>query len=97
MRLLLDTCTFLWLVTDDARLSARARALFADPDIPTAWTGFDVIAEQLNFGEFPPQVPWLEEFRHSAASATQDVIAGRKTPEEAQVWLLDEVKRIKGG
>jgi len=72
-------------------------ALFKDPDIPKAWTGFDVIAEQLNYGEFPPQVPWLEEFRHSAASATQDVIAGRKTPEEAQAWLLDEVKRIKGG
>ena len=26
MRLLLDTCTFLWLAADDPRLSARARA-----------------------------------------------------------------------
>lgn len=32
MRLLLDTCTFLWLAVDSPRLSARARTLFADPD-----------------------------------------------------------------
>lgn len=31
MKLLLDTCTFLWLVTDDDSLSAEARRLFADP------------------------------------------------------------------
>lgn len=32
MRLLLDTCTFLWVVTDDAELSAAARELIVDPD-----------------------------------------------------------------
>ena len=31
MRLLLDTCTFLWLVGDAKELSARARDAFADP------------------------------------------------------------------
>jgi PIN domain nuclease of toxin-antitoxin system len=31
MKLLLDTCTFLWLVTDDDSLSAEARRLFVDP------------------------------------------------------------------
>ena len=31
MRLLLDTCTFLWLVTADRALSQRARDLFVDP------------------------------------------------------------------
>ena len=31
MRLLLDTCTFLWIVTGDASLSAPARKLFSDP------------------------------------------------------------------
>lgn len=30
MRLLLDTCTFLWIVADDSALSERARGLFAD-------------------------------------------------------------------
>lgn len=31
MRLLLDTCTFLWLATNAPQLSRRARELFADP------------------------------------------------------------------
>jgi PIN domain nuclease of toxin-antitoxin system len=31
MRLLLDTCTFIWLATGHANLSPVARALFADP------------------------------------------------------------------
>jgi PIN domain nuclease of toxin-antitoxin system len=32
MRLLLDTCTFLWLVTDSPRLSGRAREQFSLPE-----------------------------------------------------------------
>lgn len=31
MKLLLDTCTFLWIITDAAELSAKARELFIDP------------------------------------------------------------------
>lgn len=31
MRLLLDTCTFLWIVGGSSELSTRARAAFADP------------------------------------------------------------------
>ncbi len=32
MRILLDTCTFLWAALDDPRLSAAARDAFRDPD-----------------------------------------------------------------
>ena len=32
MRLLLDTCTFLWLIIDSPLLSSRARELFSSPD-----------------------------------------------------------------
>lgn len=32
MKLLLDTCTFLWVATDAPELSPRARNLFQDPD-----------------------------------------------------------------
>ena len=32
MKLLLDTCTFLWIITDDPELSKSARALFVDPE-----------------------------------------------------------------
>lgn len=30
-KILLDTCTFLWLALDDPKLSERARRLFSDP------------------------------------------------------------------
>ena len=31
MRLLLDTCTLLWFLTDDPKLSAAAKAAVEDP------------------------------------------------------------------
>ncbi len=31
MKFLLDTCTFLWIITDDPELSSRARDFFVDP------------------------------------------------------------------
>jgi PIN domain nuclease of toxin-antitoxin system len=31
VRLLLDSCTFLWMIWDEPELTARARALIADP------------------------------------------------------------------
>lgn len=31
MKIILDTCTFLWICTDDEKLSANARKLFRDP------------------------------------------------------------------
>jgi len=43
MRILLDTCTFLWIITDDPRLSQQARKLFIDPandvflSVASAW------------------------------------------------------------
>jgi PIN domain nuclease of toxin-antitoxin system len=32
MRLLLDTCVFLWLILDDKELTGRVREIFVDPD-----------------------------------------------------------------
>ena len=43
MKLLLDTCTFLWLLSGDAQLSARAADTFRDPEsdvflsVASAW------------------------------------------------------------
>ena len=31
MKLLLDTCTFLWIISDDSALSDEARSAFSDP------------------------------------------------------------------
>ena len=32
MRILLDTCTFLWIITDDPELSTNAKELFSAPE-----------------------------------------------------------------
>ncbi len=32
MKILLDTCTFLWIITDASELSTRARELFVHPE-----------------------------------------------------------------
>ena len=32
MKILLDTCAFLWIITDDRKLSRQARKLFVDPE-----------------------------------------------------------------
>lgn len=59
MRLLLDTCTFLWIVGGDKALSARARAAFTDPDsevflsAASAWE----IAVKHRLGKLPLPAP----------------------------------------
>lgn len=45
MKILLDTCAFLWLVTDDPRLSGLAKDIFLDPNnelLLSAVTGFEI-------------------------------------------------------
>jgi hypothetical protein len=39
MRILLDTCAFIWLVTDDPKLSERAKEIFLDNDNELLLTG----------------------------------------------------------
>jgi multiple sugar transport system substrate-binding protein len=79
---------------DGANMPTRL-ALFQDADIATAWSGFATLADQLTYGKFPPQFTWFEEWRRSLATATQEVMSGTKTPEEAVQWLVDETNRLK--
>jgi len=70
-------------------------ALYKDKDIAAKWAGFETLAEQLTYGKFPPQFGWFEEWRRSVAQATQDVMAGKKSPEDAIKFLADEAVRLK--
>ena len=79
---------------EGANLPTRV-ALFTDTDIAAAWPGFETLADQLNYGKFPPQFIWFEEWRRSAATAVQDVMGGRRTPQEAIDWLVEETNRLK--
>ena len=79
MRLLLDTCTFLWIAVDAKDLSGRARKLFVDPgndvflSVASAWE----IAVKNRLGKLPlPEpverfVPALRE-RHGIESLSLD-------------------------
>ena len=45
MKVLLDTCAFLWLVTDDPKLSPLAKEIFLDSGnelLLSAVTGFEI-------------------------------------------------------
>ncbi len=55
MRILLDTCTFLWLITDDTALSASARNAFVDPDNEVYLSAVSVweIAVKHSLGKLP--------------------------------------------
>jgi multiple sugar transport system substrate-binding protein len=79
---------------EGANLPTRT-ALFEDAEIADAWPGFDVLAQQLTYGQFPPQFTWFEEWRRSAATAVQDVMGDRKQPQEAIDWLVEETNRLR--
>ncbi len=58
--MLLDTCTFLWLATDDAALSDSARAAIADPSHPLFLSAASVweISIKYALGKLPlPMAP----------------------------------------
>ncbi|MHB8708027.1 MAG: type II toxin-antitoxin system VapC family toxin [Desulfuromonadales bacterium] len=60
MKLLLDTCAFLWLIGDSPELSASARRLFADPAnevFLSAASAWEIIVKH-QLGKLPlPQPP----------------------------------------
>ena len=60
MRLLLDTCTFLWIISDSPELSNRARKLFVDPsnDVYLSTVSTWEIAVKYELGRLPlPEPP----------------------------------------
>ena len=74
MKILLDTCTFLWLVEDSPSLSDRARALHRSPDnevylsAVSAWE----IAVKFGLGKLPlPEDPSILVPKHRRALHVQ--------------------------
>ena len=79
---------------EGANMPTRS-ALYSDADIAAAWPGFETLAAQLEYGQFPPQFGWFEEWRRSAATAVQDVMGERKSADEAMSWLMEETERLR--
>ena len=64
MKLLLDTHTFLWFVTDDPLLSATARSLIVDPlnDVCLSPASYWEVAIKVSIGKYPLSVPFDQFF-----------------------------------
>ena len=64
MRLLIDTHTFLWFVTNDPLLSAAALALLVDPsnEILISPASFWEVAIKVSIGKYPLAVPFDQFF-----------------------------------
>jgi PIN domain nuclease of toxin-antitoxin system len=86
MKILLDTCAFLWIITDDTNLSPRARELFSDPahDIYLSVVSVWEIAIKNAIGRLPlPKKP--EQF--IPAQRTRHGIASLALEEEDTLYL----------
>ena len=86
MKLLLDTCTFLWLVTDDEALSPESRNLFSDPTndvFLSAISGWEIMLKH-SIGKLPLPTP-LEQFL--STQRTRHHIEPLPLREEATVHL----------
>lgn len=75
MKLLLDTCTFLWIISNDAELSKPARSLFEQPenDVFLSVVSFWEINVKYKLGKLPlPMSPQqyipLQRERHGIDS-----------------------------
>lgn len=75
MKLLLDTCAFLWLIRGRTEASARARALFADPANEvylSAVSAWEIAVKhglgKLPLGDHPARYVPNERTRHGIAA-----------------------------
>ncbi|MHB8971231.1 MAG: type II toxin-antitoxin system VapC family toxin [Pirellulaceae bacterium] len=64
MKLLLDTHSFLWFVTDDPQLSANAQSLIADPgnEIVVSPASYWEVAIKVSIGKYPLNLPFGQFF-----------------------------------
>ena len=79
MRVLLDTCTFVWLATESSRVSAKAADVFADPDnevflsVASCWEiAVKHSAGKLKLPEPPPRLIPAYRSRYGLASLPLD-------------------------
>ncbi len=92
MRLLLDTCTFLWVARGDPELSAAAAALFRDPanDVWLSSVSAWEIAAKHRLGKLPlPDAPARYVPRERVRHGIEPLALG-----EAETLLLDRLPDV---
>ena len=88
MNILLDTCTFLWIVSGSTDLSDTARRLFSDPDnevylsVASAW---EIIVKH-KLGKLPLPGPLLPQAGLAAAAEEEQIQAPLWSKEWGPLW-----------
>jgi PIN domain nuclease of toxin-antitoxin system len=79
MRILLDTCTFLWIVSDAAELSKLSRELFREPSNEVFLSAVSVweisvkyVLGKLNLPQTPDKYIPVQREKHKVASLALD-------------------------
>src|SRR5215210_681029 len=92
MRVLVDTCTFLWMADDAPELSAQARAIVTDPNNEVYLSAASVweIAIKYALGKLP-----LPELPRQFVPAQRTLLGLTTLPiEEAAVLTLDRLPAL---
>ena len=63
--------------------------------INQAWPAYGKLVAQVEKGQFGPDILWLDPFRRTLATAVQDALSGKKTPQEALDWAAEQARQIK--
>lgn len=86
MRLLLDTCTFLWIITDDNRLSLQARNLFTDKNNEVYLSSVSTWEITLKFGLGKLKLP-AEPKKYIPLQRKKHKIMSHSLDEEATLYI----------
>ncbi|MFI3157054.1 MAG: type II toxin-antitoxin system VapC family toxin [Methylococcaceae bacterium] len=100
MKILLDTCAFIWLVTDDPKLSELAKEIFLDTDnelLLSAVTGFE-IAVKYSLGKLhltePPKEFIANRMQANALTELPVSMAHALTLQDLPLYHKDPFDRL---
>ncbi|MBT7155011.1 MAG: type II toxin-antitoxin system VapC family toxin [Deltaproteobacteria bacterium] len=86
MRILLDTCTFLWIITDSTRLSRRARTLYMEKSNEVYLSAVSTWEITLKFGLGKLNLP-VEPTKYIPMQRKQHHISSYSLSEEATLYI----------
>ncbi|MBT4091893.1 MAG: type II toxin-antitoxin system VapC family toxin [Deltaproteobacteria bacterium] len=86
MRILLDTCTFLWIITDSTRLSRRARTLYMEKSNEVYLSAVSTWEITLKFGLGKLNLP-VEPTKYIPMQRKQHHISSYGISEEATLYI----------
>lgn len=97
IRFLTSMETQIWHAAKGANLPTRVY-LYEDPiksSISKEWPIYGSLAEQIQYDEISPHVPYLASMMRIVATAVQKAVGGKATAKEALDWAVSEVRKLQ--